>query len=1143
MHRKEKRFMYWLAVLIFGIAVLAGTNVFGAAGNVDGLWDVDLRDAVLALQVCAGSSVTGVVLDADVNGDNKIGLAEAIYVLNYLSDVPRYPGDLGIPDDYEETVVSFRESFPDSAGSFDNFVGQLPESFDWREFGVVTRAKRGGNPITPIDDQGACGSCWAFGAVAAFESKILMAGGPEYDLSEQQQISCNTSVGQYGCCGGDISAVRFWTDRGPVEESCTDYGDFNTDYDNSCGCSPDFPHYCSKVSCSSFSSCPELSYRIKNYKTTVKNEETGAEIDTEEVKVSVSQYGPGVFRYDLYEDFYDFWKHGSYGEVYVHTDDSEIGGHVVSIIGWDDRKGAWLCKNSWGVEGPNGDGTFWMAYSGHRNGLRFAMSNFSITGGAACEYAIYPQGQSFSSSGGTGSINVTVNNGCTWTATSNVSWIAFTSGTSGSGNGKVYYSVSSNTGTVSRTGTVTAGGKEFRVTQSGLSCSYSIGPVSKAFEPSGGTGSVSVTATNGCNWTSKSNVSWISVVSGSSGVGSRTVNYYVVQNTSTSSRTGTLTVAGETFTVTQSGIVCSYSISPTSNSFTSSGGTGSVTVNAGTGCAWTAVSNNTSWITVTSGSSGTGNGTVGYSVASNSTCSSRSGTLTVANKTFTVTQDAASCTYNINPVSSTAGSSGGTGSINVTAPSCCSWSAISNASWITVTSGSSGSGNGTVSYLAAANTSGSSRTGTITVAGKIFTVVQDILPCTYNISPSRQSFTESGGTGSITVTNSSGCSWNAVSNASWITVTSGSTGSGNGTVIYSVASNSDTTPRTGTLTVAEQTFFILQSGKPELFISAYPYRIVEGKKAQVSVWFSGPAAEVDRYIWLDGIWQGITYPVRVTVTAGQLKADFQISADNNSESDGDRTAVLTAFTDNSDQIKTAEFQIIDDDLGSNNLSGLYYQIVEWGSIVAGSYTPVQLSIWNGTDTMLNSAEVVITAPENSGLDFYPETKTIYNLKSNAYSTCDIELRPSDSLPSGTYSLFISITSGSLSCFSDQRVEIVNQSSFDYTVSSSEHTITAEKGRIFDWSFTAVKNGDGFTQEVPNIKIYRESDDGITDMIYETYIDPRMPGSGNNRIYYSVVAPAEAGTYRIYAVINPDNTIQESNYSNNTSNVLTVVVND
>jgi hypothetical protein len=85
------------------------------------------------------------------------------------------------------------------------------------------------------------------------------------------------------------------------------------------------------------------------------------------------------------------------------------------------------------------------------------------------------------------------------------------------------------------------------------------------------------------------------------------------------------------------GGTCTYSISPTSSSFAAGGGTGSVTVTAGAGCAWSAVSNAT-FITITSGASGSGNGTVNYSVAANAGSTSRTGTMTIAGLTFTVTQ-------------------------------------------------------------------------------------------------------------------------------------------------------------------------------------------------------------------------------------------------------------------------------------------------------------------------------------------------------------------------------------------------------------------------------------------------------------------------------------------------------------------------
>jgi hypothetical protein len=186
--------------------------------------------------------------------------------------------------------------------------------------------------------------------------------------------------------------------------------------------------------------------------------------------------------------------------------------------------------------------------------------------------------------------------------------------------------------------------------------------------------------------------------------------------------------------------------------------------------------------------------------------------MAIAGNTFTVNQlGAASCSYSISPTSQSFKANAGTGSISVTAQIGCAWNAASNASWITVTSGGSGSGNGMVNYSVAANTGSSPRTGTLTIAGQTFTVNQDGSSCSYTIGPTGGSFMASGGVGLISVIGDLECSWTAVSNSSWVTITSGASGSGYGVVNYSVAAYSGSY-RTGTMTIAGQTFTIYQWG-------------------------------------------------------------------------------------------------------------------------------------------------------------------------------------------------------------------------------------------------------------------------------------------------------------------------------------------
>ena len=104
-------------------------------------------------------------------------------------------------------------------------------------------------------------------------------------------------------------------------------------------------------------------------------------------------------------------------------------------------------------------------------------------------------------------------------------------------------------------------------------CTFSIAPTSESFPASGGTGSVAVMAPDGCMWTAASNDSWITIASGESGSGNGTVAYSVAANGS-SLRTGTMSIAGQTFTVTQAGTapVSPLTVSPLSLSFSGSVG-------------------------------------------------------------------------------------------------------------------------------------------------------------------------------------------------------------------------------------------------------------------------------------------------------------------------------------------------------------------------------------------------------------------------------------------------------------------------------------------------------------------------------------------------------------------------------------------
>jgi hypothetical protein len=163
----------------------------------------------------------------------------------------------------------------------------------------------------------------------------------------------------------------------------------------------------------------------------------------------------------------------------------------------------------------------------------------------------------------------------------------------------------------------------------GLLCSYAIAPQNITVPAAGATQqTVNVVATNGCPWTATSNAAFLSVTSGTSGTGSGSVTYRVTAN-SGPTRSGTLTIAGQTFTVTETGTT-----SPTLNlsrsslnfgysaSVVTSQQTITITFTGGSSVAWTASSNQPN-ITVAPGS-GSGNGTFQVTAAAGA-----SGTITV----------------------------------------------------------------------------------------------------------------------------------------------------------------------------------------------------------------------------------------------------------------------------------------------------------------------------------------------------------------------------------------------------------------------------------------------------------------------------------------------------------------------------------
>jgi len=352
-------------------------------------------------------------------------------------------------------------------------------------------------------------------------------------------------------------------------------------------------------------------------------------------------------------------------------------------------------------------------------------------------------------------------------------------------------------------------------------CAVAATPSPAAFPPAGGSGNLVVSAARECSWSASTQATWISLARPAEGQGDGAVKYTVAPNPQAVSRRGTLVVGGETAEVTQQPATCRFELSRRSIELGSAAQTADLNVEAPGGCAWSARSS-TSWITIVEGGEGNGNGRVRFRVGANTGNAARSGSLEVAGQRVDVRQLSGAgtpppptpgdCSYDVVPSSAEASADQTDGSVAVQTDAGCSWTAESNAAWLTIVAGASGNGPGQVDYRAAANSSTSSRTAEITVNGAVFTLQQagSTSFCSYDISPSSDSVSAEGDTGQIDVDAGPLCAWSASTEASWIEITSGSANIGNGRVEYRVDPNASTSARTGIIDVAGHQFTIDQ---------------------------------------------------------------------------------------------------------------------------------------------------------------------------------------------------------------------------------------------------------------------------------------------------------------------------------------------
>ncbi len=196
---------------------------------------------------------------------------------------------------------------------------------------------------TSIKNQGSCGSCWAFGIVGVFEGRLKKAGLGNQNLSEQYLLDCNTYG--YSCSGGWFSAHNnHKSPYGARYESC-------------------YPYVGYKKSCSSACS---YAYRISSWYYVGSSSGVPT---TSSIKNAI--YNKGSVAAAVYADYY-FQAYT--GGVFTRNASGSVN-HAILLVGWDDSRGAWRLKNSWGT-GWGESGFMWIKYGVQKVGYAANYVNY-----------------------------------------------------------------------------------------------------------------------------------------------------------------------------------------------------------------------------------------------------------------------------------------------------------------------------------------------------------------------------------------------------------------------------------------------------------------------------------------------------------------------------------------------------------------------------------------------------------------------------------------------------------------------------------------------------------------------------------------------------------------------------------------------
>jgi len=186
----------------------------------------------------------------------------------------------------------------------------LPSTVDWRTKGAVT----------PVKDQGQCGSCWSFSATGSIEGSYFLSKGQLVSLSEQNLVDCSVSQGNNGCGGG-------------LMDYAFDYVISNKGLDTEVS----YPYTATGPNTCEFNAA-NVGATISSYTDIPSGSES-------QLQVAVAQQ-PTSVAIDASHMSFQFYKTGVYYESACSS--SQLDHGVLAVgYGTDSSKDYWLVKNSW----------------------------------------------------------------------------------------------------------------------------------------------------------------------------------------------------------------------------------------------------------------------------------------------------------------------------------------------------------------------------------------------------------------------------------------------------------------------------------------------------------------------------------------------------------------------------------------------------------------------------------------------------------------------------------------------------------------------------------------------------------------------------------------------------------------------------